>query len=184
MAMAKKYPHLKLVVQDRGPVTKDGFEVCCPNFCRYFRHSSRTCSVQRWSSRRAWNLGDFPSRVRRAHFFLSNGQLMGEISEEHDFFTVNPVKNADVFMAKYVIHDWSNKYSLEILKRLREAAAPHTKLVLLDKIIPYMCPLSAIEESANEILVPGFLKPDVPEPIIQMSGTSHMSSVVVRTYCR
>lgn len=146
MAMAKKYPHLKLVVQDRGPVTKDGFE--------------------------------------RAKVEFPEGVESGRLSfQEHDFFTVNPVKNADVFMAKYVIHDWSNKYSLEILKRLREAAAPHTKLVLLDKIIPYMCPLSAIEESANKILVPGFLKPDVPEPIIQMSGTSHMSSVVVMLFC-
>lgn len=102
--------------------------------------------------------------------------------EEHDFFSTNPIENADVFMLKYVIHDWSHQIAVEILKRLREVATSNTKLILLDKVIPHMCPLSEIEESTIDISVPGFLKPNVPEPIIHMSGNGHMSSMVVRAY--
>lgn len=99
---------------------------------------------------------------------------------EHNFFDSQPIKNADVYMLKFIIHDWSNKYSQIILRRLREAAAPHSRLVIVDKIIPYICPPS---ESKEGISIPGTLKPELPEPIVNMSGGityPHLSSVVVR----
>ena len=38
-----------------------------------------------------------------------------------------------------MLHDWSDKYSLKILKQLRDAATPGTKLVVLEMIMPYAC---------------------------------------------
>jgi hypothetical protein len=38
-----------------------------------------------------------------------------------------------------VLHDWSDKYSLKILKQLRGAASPGTKLVILEMIMRYTC---------------------------------------------
>jgi len=142
IAIAQKYPHLNFVVQDRGPVVKNGLE--------------------------------------RAKVAFPRGVDSGQLTfQEHNFFNANPVKNADVFMAKYIVHDWSDKYSLEILKRLREAAGPRTKLILFEKIIPYICPTSEIDALTKDITVPGFIKAEVPEPIIQMSGTCHMSSIAM-----
>ena len=38
-----------------------------------------------------------------------------------------------------MLHDWSDKYSLEILKQLRDAATPGTKLVVVELIMRYTC---------------------------------------------
>ena len=57
----------------------------------------------------------------------------------HDFFTPQPQTNASVFFVKHVLHNWSDKYSLKILKQLRNAATPSTKLVVLEMIMPYAC---------------------------------------------
>ena len=38
-----------------------------------------------------------------------------------------------------MLHDWSDKYCLKILKQLRDAATPDTKLVVLEMIMPYAC---------------------------------------------
>ena len=40
---------------------------------------------------------------------------------------------------KTVLHDWSDEYSLKILKRLRGAATPDTKLVCVELVLSYAC---------------------------------------------
>ncbi|KLO06094.1 S-adenosyl-L-methionine-dependent methyltransferase [Schizopora paradoxa] len=146
LALAKEHPHLKFVVQDRGPVVEDGLE-----------------------------------RLKVLHPEELNS---GRISfQEHNFFDSQPIANADVYMLKFIIHDWSNKYSEIILCRLREAAGPHSRLVIVDKVIPYICSPS---ESNDEFSIPGILKPDLPAPIVNMSGGityPHLSSVVMMLYC-
>jgi len=116
--------------------------------------------------------------IERAKALFPDRLDTGRISfQEHNFFDNQPIKNADVYMLKLIIHDWSNKYALIILQRLREAAGPHSRLIIMDKIIPYICPLS---ENVDEVSIPGVLKPDLPEPIVNMSGGisyPHLSSV-------
>lgn len=99
---------------------------------------------------------------------------------EHNFFDSQPIKDADVYMLKFIIHDWSNKYSQIILRRLREAAGAHNRLVIVDKIIPYIYPPSELSDDDS---ITGVLKPEFPEPIANMSGGiiyPHLSGVVVR----
>ncbi|KAG6900056.1 hypothetical protein C0993_003542 [Termitomyces sp. T159_Od127] len=57
----------------------------------------------------------------------------------HDFFNPQPVANASVFILKQILHDWSDPYCVRILKELRAAAKPKTKLVIVDCIISYTC---------------------------------------------
>jgi len=146
IALAKEHPHLKFVVQDRGPVVEDGIE--------------------------------------RAKALFPEGLESGRVSfQEHNFLESQPIKNADVYILKLIVHDWSNKYAQIILQRLREAAGPHSRLIIMDKIIPYICPPS---ETLDEVSIPGFMKPDLPEPIVNMSGGityPHLSSVVMMLYC-
>ena len=57
---------------------------------------------------------------------------------EHDFFDEQPIRNADVFMARFILHLWPDQYCAKILKRLRDAAQSHTKLIIFDEIIEYL----------------------------------------------
>jgi len=62
--------------------------------------------------------------------------------QAHDFFALQPVKDADIFLLRSILHDWSNSKAIEILKRLREAAVPgKTRVVVMDAVIQHACPV-------------------------------------------
>jgi len=67
----------------------------------------------------------------------------------HDFFAPQPVKQAAIFLLRVVLHDWPDDFACRILLHLREAAMPHTKLLLGDFILPLACP---DEVGGNELL--------------------------------
>ncbi|KAF8326437.1 S-adenosyl-L-methionine-dependent methyltransferase, partial [Amanita rubescens] len=67
---------------------------------------------------------------------LSSGRVQ---FQAHDFLTAQPQTNASIYFIKNVLHNWSDKYCLTILKQLRDAATPDTKLVCLELILPYAC---------------------------------------------
>lgn len=63
--------------------------------------------------------------------------LRGRISfQAHDFFQEQPVKGADVYLLRLVLHDWSDKYSKMIIKALIPALKPGAKVVINDRVIP------------------------------------------------
>ncbi|KAM6499102.1 S-adenosyl-L-methionine-dependent methyltransferase [Amanita muscaria] len=88
---------------------------------------------------------------------LNSGRVKFEV---HDFFKPQPQKAVDVFLMKYVIHDWSDKYSTKILKQLRGSATPDTKLICLEAIIPYGC---SVSNAVGHIA--GATAPEAPEPL-------------------
>jgi hypothetical protein len=51
-------------------------------------------------------------------------------------FFVNPPANADAYILRSVIHDWSDAEALTILKNLHAAAKPDSRLCLVERIIP------------------------------------------------
>jgi len=60
--------------------------------------------------------------------------------QAHDFFTTQPVKDADIFLLRYILHDWLDSKAIKILRRLREVAVPgKTKVLVLDGVIQYAC---------------------------------------------
>lgn len=62
--------------------------------------------------------------------------LRGRISfQGHDFFQEQPVKGADVYLLRLVLHDWSDKYSKMIVKALIPALKSAAKVVINDRVI-------------------------------------------------
>ncbi|KAJ6586263.1 O-methyltransferase [Mycena vulgaris] len=79
--------------------------------------------------------------------------------QAHDFFVAQPVKNADIFLLRFICHDWSDPYTLRILKHLRKAAQDTTRLVVLEYILPFVC---GEDEAYRHI--PGAIPADTPPP--------------------
>lgn len=74
-----------------------------------------------------------------------------------------------MFFCKHVFHDWSDAYALKILRRLREAAAPSTRLFVMDKIIPYNCRV-ADTDTDTTTTIPGALQPSIAPPLTNVAG--------------
>ncbi|KAF8192239.1 O-methyltransferase [Mycena galopus ATCC 62051] len=83
--------------------------------------------------------------------------------QAHDFFDPQPVKNADVFLLRHVLHNWGKARAVSILQRLREAATPNTKLVFIERIVPDSGPASGI---------PGADRPRAPAPLLHNWGSA------------
>lgn len=56
--------------------------------------------------------------------------------QAHNFFEEQPVKGADVYLLRLVLHDWSDKYSIMIIKALIPALKPGAKIVINDRVVP------------------------------------------------
>lgn len=48
----------------------------------------------------------------------------------HDFFDVNPVRGADVYWLRYVLHDWSDEYCVRILGAIKESMGPRSRILI------------------------------------------------------
>ncbi|KAJ7982927.1 S-adenosyl-L-methionine-dependent methyltransferase [Mycena polygramma] len=55
------------------------------------------------------------------------------IVEAHDFFQVQPRK-ADVYMFRYILHNWSNADCVTILKNTAQAAGPEARFLIVEAI--------------------------------------------------
>ncbi|KAK6360558.1 hypothetical protein TWF730_006698 [Orbilia blumenaviensis] len=64
----------------------------------------------------------------------------------HDFLTEQPVKGADAYLVRFVLHDWPDKYVVQILKSIVPAMRKGTKLIVSDFILPPANILSPWEE--------------------------------------
>ena len=49
----------------------------------------------------------------------------------HDFFTPNPIKQAEVYWLRSILHDWSDDYCVSILSALRSAMHPQKSRILI-----------------------------------------------------
>ncbi|KAJ5546948.1 hypothetical protein N7494_004533 [Penicillium frequentans] len=99
LQLSKVYPDLRFVVQDRGPVVKQGLERFWPK--------------------------ENPSALEAGRVqFL-----------EHSFFNKNPVEGADIYYLRYILHDWSDEYCIQILSRIRESMAPHSRLLICEQVM-------------------------------------------------
>jgi len=56
-----------------------------------------------------------------------------------NFFESQPVKGADVYFMRLVLHDWPDNLCENILKIIRSAASPRSKLIVFESIMTYSC---------------------------------------------
>ncbi|KAJ5803372.1 uncharacterized protein N7503_005822 [Penicillium pulvis] len=56
--------------------------------------------------------------------------------QDHDFFQVQPVKNAKAYFMRTVLHDWPDKQAAQILGRVRDAMGPDSILLISETVLP------------------------------------------------
>lgn len=79
---------------------------------------------------------DTPDVVEQGRKSLPSS-LQDRISfQAHDLFQEQPIKDADVYLLRLVLHDWSDKYSKMIIRSLIPALKPGAKVVVSDRVIP------------------------------------------------
>ncbi|KAI0448092.1 S-adenosyl-L-methionine-dependent methyltransferase [Xylaria telfairii] len=54
----------------------------------------------------------------------------------HDFFTEQPVREADVYLYRACLHNWSDKYAVKILQALVPALKVGARVLLNDVVVP------------------------------------------------
>ncbi|KAI0341312.1 O-methyltransferase [Trametopsis cervina] len=97
---------------------------------------------------------------------ISSGQVT---LQGHDFFAPQKIHGPAVFTMRMILHDWSDDYSVKILRHLRDAAGPHTQLVIVDSIVSYACPEP--EPKHNITVVSNDIAP--PAPLLPNYGVSN-----------
>ena len=116
-------------VVDIGGGTGDTSMVLAQN------HPSIRCIVQ-----------DLPAIVSQGHKQLPSDLTQQVSFMEHDFFQEQPVKDADVYFLRWVLHDWSDKKAISILRNLIPALKPGANVVLQEFVIPEPGVLSSYHE--------------------------------------
>ena len=72
-------------------------------------------------------------------------------------------------MMKQILHDWSDPYCVKILKSLRAAAGPETKLLALETIVAYTCHDPAADNGVS--VIPGAVPKEAPAPLLANYGS-------------
>jgi len=85
-------------------------------------------------------------------------------NQEHNFFDPQPIQGAAVYFLRLIIHNWADAECVKVLRNLRAAAAPHTKLIIFDLCAPYAC------EDPLEVPATGGMEP-LPAPLVPNSDT-------------
>ena len=66
----------------------------------------------------------------------------------HDFFKDQPIKDADIYILRWILHDWSDKYAAQILRALIPALKPGAKVLVLEQVLPMSGEVSKYQEKA------------------------------------
>ncbi|KAF2795491.1 O-methyltransferase [Melanomma pulvis-pyrius CBS 109.77] len=87
---------------------------------------------------------DLPETVANAEVaFAGNIEQNGSSVEKrlrfmaHDFFTPQPVTNADIYLLRMIIHDWPDEVAIKILGHIKDALKkPGARILVMDTILP------------------------------------------------
>ena len=86
------------------------------------------------------------------------------------------IKNADVYYLRMILHDWADSHCLQVLKLLREAAAPTTMLLICESILNYPCEDTTVAQD-----IPGGAEPVPPQPLLPNWGYASLSPHLINT---
>ncbi|KAI0789398.1 S-adenosyl-L-methionine-dependent methyltransferase [Abortiporus biennis] len=57
----------------------------------------------------------------------------------HDFFTEQPIKNAEIYHLRYILHNWSDQDCIRILSALVPALGPTSRILISDQVVRTTC---------------------------------------------
>jgi 6-hydroxytryprostatin B O-methyltransferase len=73
----------------------------------------------------------------RASVAATHPELASRIDfQAHDFFEPQPVRDADVYFLRMIIHDWPDSEAAVILRNTVQAMKPGARLVIMDTTLP------------------------------------------------
>ena len=55
---------------------------------------------------------------------------------KHDFFGEQPIQAAKAYLLRWILHDWSDKYAVRILKALVPALTQDSKVIICEHVLP------------------------------------------------
>ena len=70
------------------------------------------------------------SKSDMPHYLGSRIEFMA-----HDFFTEQPVM-ANVYLFRYILHNWPDEYSIKILQQLTPTLKPGARVLINDHLLP------------------------------------------------
>ncbi|EAU82335.1 hypothetical protein CC1G_06645 [Coprinopsis cinerea okayama7 len=111
-------------------------------------------------------LQDIPERIRQAReevwpLKCPEAIEQGRIEfQAMDFFSEAPIPGCDIYYLKNIIHDWPNDDCVKILKGVRQAMAPHSRVLIHEFIIQH----------ANRAHSKEVVQPQAPEPLLPNYG--------------
>ena len=82
---------------------------------------------------------DSPETIKQAEGMLAaNPAKNGNVSfMPHDFFKPQPVEGAAVYFFRWILHNWSDKYCVEILRNLIPALKKGSRVILYENLLTH-----------------------------------------------
>jgi hypothetical protein len=87
---------------------------------------------------------------------------------ELDFFTQVPVKDNDIYYLRNIIHDWPDHEATLILRNIRQAMGPHSRVLIHDYVLRELGRTQAEAEAASLGIVVA------PEPLLPNFGVGNI----------
>ena len=86
---------------------------------------------------------------------MKDARLSDRLSfEGYDFFTEQPIRDADVYFFRMIFHDWSDKYCVKILRNTIPPLKAGTRLVINDFCLADPRVLSPFKERNARFVTP------------------------------
>ncbi|KAI0324796.1 S-adenosyl-L-methionine-dependent methyltransferase [Cubamyces sp. BRFM 1775] len=126
LIVAHAHPEIRVVVEDRAPVVDKAPSAWGDEYAHMIN-----------SGRVSWRVRDF----------LTPWKPLSDNDSD---------KAPDVFLLRMVLHDWPDDVSRTILRQLRDAASPETRLVIGDALLLPACPSKDSLVSEDSPLLPNF----------------------------
>lgn len=64
----------------------------------------------------------------------------------HDFFTPQVIKGAEVYLLRFILHDYPDKYAVKILQQIVPALGENSRIIVMDCVAPDPGVLTKVQE--------------------------------------
>jgi 6-hydroxytryprostatin B O-methyltransferase len=95
---------------------------------------------------------DLPEVVEQGRAKVPDAASKGLEFVPHDFFKEQPVKDADIYLLRQILHDWPDAEATTILKNLVASMKPGAKIVIMDQVVPPPGLLPNAQEKAGRVI--------------------------------
>jgi hypothetical protein len=100
---------------------------------------------------------DLGQVIEGARERMKNEKNMKRVEfQAHSFFEEQPVKAAEVYLLRFICHDYSDKYAARILGNIVAAMGPKSRIVVMDGVTPEPRSVSRAEERKSRYVLLAF----------------------------